>query len=141
MNFEHGRVMRISGGMQMRGSRQGGFPDRTRGRTQRLKHHRVGHRENRGLVLLDHDQPAVQRDIRGHGEHSGCPRISLAGIGNWTDQDVCQVRNAFVSVGILEYGDADCDNIPDIYENDSDSDFMLDDDDNCPLVSQPAPGR
>jgi len=62
---------------------------------------------------------------------------SWVGNGGWADFDVCQVRNAFVSVGILEYGDADCDGLPDIYEVDADNDFIPDQNDNCPNVSNP----
>jgi len=63
--------------------------------------------------------------------------VSWVGNGSWTQEDVCQVRNAFVSVGILDYGDADCDGLPDIYETDADGDFIPDDVDNCPNASNP----
>lgn len=63
--------------------------------------------------------------------------VSWAGNGSWTDQDVCQVRNAFVSVGILRYGDSDCDGQSDIYENDADNDFIFNTFDNCPQVANP----
>jgi hypothetical protein len=63
--------------------------------------------------------------------------IAWVGSGGWTQQDVCQVRNAYVSVGILEYGDADRDGIPDIYEMDSDNDFIPDTSDNCPMAANP----
>ena len=62
---------------------------------------------------------------------------SWVGSNGWTEQDVCQVRNAFASVGILQNGDADCDGLPDIYENDADNDFIPNTLDNCPQAANP----
>jgi hypothetical protein len=62
---------------------------------------------------------------------------SWVGTGGWTQEDVCQIRNAYVSVGILEYADADCDGIPDIQEDDPDNDFIYGPNDNCPWAANP----
>ncbi|MGD8456059.1 MAG: thrombospondin type 3 repeat-containing protein [Anaerolineales bacterium] len=62
---------------------------------------------------------------------------SWAGYSGWTQQDVCQIRNAYASVGILDFGDADCDGVPDVSDSDPDGDFIYDPDDNCPLAANP----
>jgi Zn-dependent metalloprotease len=49
---------------------------------------------------------------------------------------VCQVRNAFASVG-LAMSDADCDGTLDVGEADADGDGVLDAVDNCPLIRNP----
>jgi len=54
----------------------------------------------------------------------------------FTDTDVCTVRNAWASVGIID-GDADCDGVPDSLESDADNDGVPDAEDNCPLVFNP----
>jgi len=52
--------------------------------------------------------------------------------------DVCDVRNAWASVGIQECGaDIDCDGIPDVNDPDVDDDNVADVYDNCPGVSNP----
>lgn len=59
--------------------------------------------------------------------------------GHWLEfdeTDVCQVRNAFASVGIVEGGaDIDCDGSIDAVDEDADGDWTDDDDDNCPMDS------
>ncbi|EDP75320.1 thrombospondin type 3 repeat-containing protein [Hydrogenivirga sp. 128-5-R1-1] len=54
----------------------------------------------------------------------------------FTDQHVCDVRNAWASVGVID-GDADCDGIPDTEEVDADNDGIPDAEDNCPLAFNP----
>ena len=51
-------------------------------------------------------------------------------------QDVCDVQNAWTSVGVLPWGDRDCDGILDVAD-DSDGDGVLDVSDNCPSVPNP----
>jgi hypothetical protein len=50
-----------------------------------------------------------------------------------TEDDCCQIKNAFESVGI-GFGDADCDGIENAESQDDDNDGRADDQDNCPLV-------
>ena len=54
----------------------------------------------------------------------------------FTDTDVCTIRNAWASVGIID-GDADCDGVPDSEESDADNDGIPDAEDNCPLAFNP----
>jgi Zn-dependent metalloprotease len=61
----------------------------------------------------------------------------VASINLWgfTDHDVCQVKNAFASVGISAGGaDSDCDGKPNNQETDNDGDNIADGQDNCPQV-------
>jgi len=56
----------------------------------------------------------------------------------FTANDVCDVRNAWASVGIQEGGaDVDCDGIPDVNDPDVDDDNIADIYDNCPNVKNP----
>ena len=60
------------------------------------------------------------------------PGVPILG---FTDDDVCQVKNAWAAVGVYEHlGDADCDGIADEEESDSDGDHVPDRDDNCPHI-------
>ncbi len=54
----------------------------------------------------------------------------------FTRQDVCTVRNAWASVGVLAWGDQDCDGITDDVD-DSDGDGINDGTDNCPTHFNP----
>ena len=57
--------------------------------------------------------------------------------GQWgfTSDDICDVRNAYASVGINVLGaDSDCDMIPDSSESDDDGDGIWDAQDNCPHI-------
>lgn len=55
------------------------------------------------------------------------------GFFGFTDTDVCNVRNAFASVGIVPGGgDSDCDGYLDVQEEDDDHDYTEDENDNCP---------
>jgi len=57
--------------------------------------------------------------------------------GQWgfTGNDICDVRNAYASVGIdVLGGDSDCDMIPDSSESDDDNDGIPDAQDNCPHI-------
>ena len=55
------------------------------------------------------------------------------GLFSFTASDVCQIRNAYASVGIGS-GDADCDGIEDHIETDDDGDGIPDISDNCPTI-------
>lgn len=58
------------------------------------------------------------------------------GFVGFDDTDVCQVRNAFASVGVVEGGaDIDCDGLIDYVDEDADGDWTDDDTDNCPMDS------
>ncbi len=65
---------------------------------------------------------------------SACSRLIRS--GTVTDNDCCQIRNAFAAVGI-GFPDHDCDGIPDHLDPDSDGDGIPDIWDNCPLVPNP----
>jgi Zn-dependent metalloprotease len=57
------------------------------------------------------------------------------GHAGFTLEDVCQVRNAWASVGVAESGgDTNCDGQLDGADDDNDGDGVLDADDNCPIV-------
>jgi Zn-dependent metalloprotease len=57
------------------------------------------------------------------------------GHAGFASSDVCQVRNAWASVGVAEGGgDTNCDGQLDNVDNDNDGDGVLDVDDNCPIV-------
>jgi Zn-dependent metalloprotease len=57
------------------------------------------------------------------------------GLWSFTDHDVCQVKNAFASVGIsVGSADSDCDGKPNSQETDNDGDNIPDGVDNCPQV-------
>lgn len=58
------------------------------------------------------------------------------GSHNFTDEDVCNVINAFASVG-LGASDIDCDRTLDDVDTDDDGDRVADDDDNCATVANP----
>ncbi len=53
-----------------------------------------------------------------------------------TSQNVCDVVNAYASVG-LGGSDLDCDGIPDTTDTDDDGDHIPDSNDNCPLIGNP----
>ncbi len=58
--------------------------------------------------------------------------------GQWgiTSEDVCDIKNAYASVGInVGGGDSDCDGTPDSSEFDDDNDGTPDAEDNCPNIS------
>jgi hypothetical protein len=59
---------------------------------------------------------------------------ALAGTHGFTFNDLCQVRNAWASVGIGE-GDTDCDGVGNFSEDDNDADNIPDSSDNCPNIS------
>ena len=63
---------------------------------------------------------------------------SSSGAGPFDDSDVCQVINAYASVGIGD-PDTDCDGSPD-NRSDGDGDGFPDGADNCPNVPNPAQG-
>lgn len=67
---------------------------------------------------------------------SGITIAVADGFQGFTNEDACQVRNAFATIG-LEQGDADCDGNLDGSENDNDSDEVMDWEDNCPLAYNP----
>jgi hypothetical protein len=57
------------------------------------------------------------------------------------DDDACQVKNAFASVGVdVSGGDVDCDGTEDGSDGDDDADGSPDSSDTCPLVSNPGQG-
>jgi hypothetical protein len=56
-----------------------------------------------------------------------------SGTNGFTDDDVCQVRNAYAAVEVGG-GDRDCDGIVDGIDLDDDGDRIPDDEDNCPTV-------
>lgn len=58
---------------------------------------------------------------------------------DWTDYDVCQVRNAWAAVRVSSFGfvfqaDQDCDGVTDDLTGDNDGDGVSDQTDNCPAV-------
>ncbi|MBN2045465.1 MAG: thrombospondin type 3 repeat-containing protein [Anaerolineales bacterium] len=55
---------------------------------------------------------------------------------NLTAEQVCVVKNAWATVGVGD-GDIGCDGIPDPDVTDSDGDYSIDVNDNCPLVYNP----
>ncbi|UCG58442.1 MAG: M4 family metallopeptidase [Phycisphaerales bacterium] len=56
--------------------------------------------------------------------------------GSYFPKDVCNVINAFASVG-LGVADTDCDGKPDDVDSDDDGDYIPDSKDNCPLKANP----
>jgi Zn-dependent metalloprotease len=57
----------------------------------------------------------------------------------FTDEDVCDVRNAWAAVGVRpSRADADCDGIHDAADPDNDGDFIPDGEDNCDDVVNPS---
>ncbi|MGI9022648.1 MAG: M4 family metallopeptidase [Acidimicrobiales bacterium] len=57
----------------------------------------------------------------------------FASAGAFDEADVCNVRNAYGSVGVGS-GDADCDGVEDAGVPDNDADGAFDGDDNCPFL-------
>lgn len=58
---------------------------------------------------------------------------------DFTDDDACDVRNAWASVGLLANKlDTDCDGTPDVVDPDDDNDGKSDGEDNCPIISNPS---
>ncbi len=55
----------------------------------------------------------------------------------YTNQDICDIKNAWASVGVLPSGDKDCDGIDDNMDSDDDGDGIPDSIDNCPDVFNP----
>lgn len=62
--------------------------------------------------------------------------FASSGSYGFTNYDVCQIINAWASVGIGS-GDSDCDGLPNEFERNPDGDFIPDENDNCPAVSNP----
>ncbi|KAA3662926.1 MAG: hypothetical protein DWQ04_12075 [Chloroflexi bacterium] len=60
------------------------------------------------------------------------------GISGWTSADVCNIRNAWASVGLGTVVDLDCDGTPDAEDSDTDGDRILDVDDNCVFYPNPS---
>lgn len=81
---------------------------------------------------------AVMTSLPSNAQLSWASGLTIAMAEQWastnrvgfTDDDACQVRNAFAVVG-LELLDFDCDGYPDKYDNDDDEDGVLDPQDNC----------
>jgi Zn-dependent metalloprotease len=67
---------------------------------------------------------------------NGAVLKTLLNLGFFTLNDLCQVRNAYASVG-LGAGDMDCDGQEDGADPDSDNDLVPNAQDNCPLVPNP----
>ncbi len=59
-----------------------------------------------------------------------------AGISDWDDADVCEVINAYATVGLGE-ADRDCDGLVDSVDPDIDNDWVPNGSDNCPTVFNP----
>ena len=59
------------------------------------------------------------------------------GMYGFTSEDLCNVRNAWASVGVLPQGDKDCDGVLDNFDADDDGDGIPDSMDNCPDVFNP----
>ncbi len=57
-------------------------------------------------------------------------------LGNFTLNDICQVKNAYAAVG-LGSGDADCDGTEDSADPDNDGDGVTDGPDNCNNIANP----
>jgi Zn-dependent metalloprotease len=56
----------------------------------------------------------------------------------FTDEDVCDIKNAWASVGIrTSLGDVDCDGEPDVQDEDMDDDGVTNLGDNCPTIPNP----
>jgi len=58
---------------------------------------------------------------------------AASGANGFTDDDVCQVRNAYAAA-LIGSGDTNCDGVDDSVDSDDDSDFHPDSEDNCPLI-------